>query len=70
MLIAYAFRLPPDRITGPEWMTAVGATRFDMAATIPQGAPENLVPEMVQSLLAERFKLVFHPAPGSFRHNI
>jgi uncharacterized protein (TIGR03435 family) len=65
MLIAYAFRLSPDRITGPEWMMSVGATRFDIAATILQGASENQVPEMLQSLLAERFKLVIHRANTS-----
>src|SRR5262245_25589641 len=31
MLIGYAFRLPPVRITGPDWMMDVGP-RFDIAA--------------------------------------
>jgi uncharacterized protein (TIGR03435 family) len=57
VLIGYAFRLSPDRVKGPDWM---GSTRFDIAATIPEGASKNQVPEMVQALLAERFKLAIH----------
>jgi uncharacterized protein (TIGR03435 family) len=60
MLIGYAFRFPPDRITGPEWMMGPGSTRFDIAAKIPQGVREDQVPEMVQVLLADRFRLVLH----------
>ena len=60
MLIGYAFRFPPERITGPDWMMAVGPPRFDISATIPEGASETHVPEMFQNLLAERFKLVVH----------
>ena len=58
MLIGYAFRFPPDRITGPEWLMGPGSTRFDIAAKIPQGVAADKVPEMVQDLLTERFGLV------------
>jgi uncharacterized protein (TIGR03435 family) len=37
-----------------------GPTRFDIAARMPQGASEHQVPEMIQALLAERFKLAAH----------
>jgi uncharacterized protein (TIGR03435 family) len=60
MLISYAFRFSPERITGPDWMMAVGPPRFDISATIPEGASETHVPEMFQALLAERFRLVIH----------
>ena len=60
MLIGYAFRLSPDRVTGPDWMMALGSPRFNIAATLPQGASENQVPEMFQALLADRFKLAIH----------
>jgi uncharacterized protein (TIGR03435 family) len=59
-LIGYAFRLSPDRVIGPDWMVGLGSPRFDIAATLPQGASENQVPEMVQALLADRFKLTLH----------
>jgi uncharacterized protein (TIGR03435 family) len=65
MLIGYAYRIAPDRITAPDWMTAAGATRFDISATIPQGASKNQVPEMFQALLAERFRLVARRGPAS-----
>ena len=60
MLIGYAFRLPPDRITGPDWMMGVGSARFDVRAKMAEGAPENQVPEMVRALLIERFHLTTH----------
>ena len=60
MLIGYAFRVSPERVTGPDWMMAVGPPRFDIAAKIPEGASETHIPEMLQALLAERFKLVIH----------
>ena len=59
-LIGYAFRISPDRVAGPDWMTAAGAARFEIAATLPRGAPLSQVPEMVQALLAERFHLAIH----------
>ena len=67
-LIAYAFRFPPDRITGPDWMMSLGQARFDVAAKLPQGALENQVPEMLQALLADRFKLAIHR--GTAEHAI
>jgi uncharacterized protein (TIGR03435 family) len=59
-LIAYAFRFAPDRVTGPDWMLALGSPRFDIAAKLPEGASESRVPEMVQALLADRFQLAVH----------
>jgi uncharacterized protein (TIGR03435 family) len=37
----------------------LGAPRFDIEATI-QDASQNQVPERLQALLADRFKLVVH----------
>jgi len=55
--IAAAYRVPRSRISGPVWMSG---ERFDMFAKLPQGASDHQVPEMLQSLLAERFALVLH----------
>ena len=60
MLIGYAFRHSPDRIKGADWMMALGTPRFDISATLPQGASTKLVPEMLQLLLADRFQLAIH----------
>jgi uncharacterized protein (TIGR03435 family) len=60
MLIGFAWRHPPDRIQGPDWMTGVSSPRFDIAATLPEGTSKRQVPEMLQTLLAERFQLQLH----------
>jgi uncharacterized protein (TIGR03435 family) len=54
-LIIVAYRIRPYQLPGtPDWMaTAV----FDITATIPAGASKAKVPDMLQSLLAERFGL-------------
>src|SRR5262249_25459136 len=46
-----SFRL----IGGPAW---IGADRFDITATLPDGAGRRELPMMLRALLAERFKLV------------
>jgi uncharacterized protein (TIGR03435 family) len=56
-LILTAYRLKPYQLSGPEWMRA---QRFDIAAKIPDGASREQIPEMLQALLAERFKLSMH----------
>jgi len=52
-----AYRLKDYQLSGPDWMKAV---RVDVVATLPRGAPQNDIPEMLQSLLAERFGLKIH----------
>jgi uncharacterized protein (TIGR03435 family) len=61
-LINLAFKTKRYQLTGPSWLTAnpMGMDRFDIHATLPEGATEKDVPEMLQALLVERFKLVFH----------
>jgi uncharacterized protein (TIGR03435 family) len=61
-LINIAFKMKPYQVTGPSWLTTGGMTadRFDVHATLPEGATEKDVPEMLQALLVERFKLTFH----------
>ena len=56
-LIATAYRLEVTRISGPDWMAG---QRFEIQAKIPEGANPEQVPEMLQALLAERFKLAAH----------
>lgn len=56
-LIAYAYHLPSDRISGPNWLSDA---RFDVVAKLPAGATKKQVPEMLQTMLAERFKLAVH----------
>jgi uncharacterized protein (TIGR03435 family) len=56
-LIRIAYRVKPYQVSGPDWMAA---ERFNVQATIPEGASPEQVPEMLQALLAERFKLTMH----------
>jgi uncharacterized protein (TIGR03435 family) len=56
-LLAYAYRVRPYQIAGPDWMRE---TRWDILAKLPDGASQDQVPEMLRSLLEERFKLAVH----------
>ncbi len=56
-LISYAYRVKRYQLSGPGWMNE---TRWDISAKIPEGQPDDRAPEMMQNLLAERFKLAIH----------
>jgi uncharacterized protein (TIGR03435 family) len=56
-LIVEAYKIKPFQLTGPDWMKQ---ERFDVLAKLPDGASKDQVPEMLQALLAERFKLSIH----------
>ena len=56
-LVVTAYRIKPHQLSGPDWMRS---QRFDIAAKIPDGVSKDQVPEMLQALLAERFKLSIH----------
>jgi uncharacterized protein (TIGR03435 family) len=56
-VIQMAFDLSADRISGPGWLADA---RFDILAKLPAGASKSQAPEMLQSMLAERFHLTVH----------
>ncbi len=56
-LLTYAYGVKPYQITGPDWMAT---TRFDIVAKMPDGSTKEDAPQMLQSLLEERFKLTAH----------
>ena len=56
-LIPYAYRVKRHQLSGPSWMNE---TRWDILARIPEGQAADRAPEMMQHLLAERFKLSIH----------
>ena len=56
-LIAQAYKVKSFQISGPDWMKT---ERFDIMAKLPEGATKDQVPQMLQALLAERFKLTIH----------
>jgi uncharacterized protein (TIGR03435 family) len=56
-LIRVAYGVKAYQVSGPDWMTS---ERFDVLAKLPEGASREQVPDMLQALLAERFKLTVH----------
>lgn len=59
-LIRVAYKIKTYQLTSPDWMNGMSAQRWDIMAKMPPGANKDQVPEMIQALLAERFKLEFH----------
>jgi uncharacterized protein (TIGR03435 family) len=59
-LICVAYKVKPAEVAGnPAWLNAgADADHFNILAKMPEGATKDQVPEMLQALLAERFKLV------------
>jgi len=55
--ISTAFRVRGNQIIGPDWL---GSQRFDIVAKIPDGVSQTDVPEMLQTLLADRFQMKMH----------
>lgn len=58
-LITKAYDVKAYQVQGPSWMTPT-SQRFDIVANLPAGATKEQVPQMLQALLAERFKLAVH----------
>src|SRR5688500_4052440 len=56
-LIAEAFGVRTDQVTGPTWLTT---ERYDIVANIPPGATKDDFKLMLADLLRERFRLRFH----------
>ena len=49
-----AFRMRAFQIVTPDW---IATARFDIQGKLPEGATPDQAPEMLQSLLEERFKM-------------
>jgi uncharacterized protein (TIGR03435 family) len=58
-LIATAYNVKAFQITGPDWIGDM-SQRVDIVAKMPEGATVDQAPQMLQALLADRFKLVVH----------
>ncbi len=56
-LLTQAYKVKEHQLTTPDWMDN---QRYDIVAKLPEGATKEQVPEMIQTLLAERFKLTMH----------
>jgi len=56
-VIRTAYKVKQFQLSGPDWMSA---ERWDIQAKMPEGATKDDVPQMLQALLADRFKLQIH----------
>jgi hypothetical protein len=52
--IAMAYRLKLYQVTGPDW---ISSERFDLSAKLPAGSTSEQIPEMLRSLLKQRFQM-------------
>ena len=59
-LIVEAYKVKAYQITGPDWLGGTSAQRFSIQAKLPEGADKDQAPQMLQALLADRFKLAVH----------
>jgi uncharacterized protein (TIGR03435 family) len=56
-VIAVAWGIPKFRVDGPAWLDN---ERYTISAKVPSGAESAQIPAMFQSLLRDRFGLMFH----------
>jgi uncharacterized protein (TIGR03435 family) len=56
-VLTQAYKVKEQQLIAPDWMEN---TRFDIVAKLPEGATKEQVPAMLQTMLADRFKLVTH----------
>ena len=56
-LLTAAFKVPLAQVDAPEFART---EYFEVQATIPAGAAREQLPEMLQTMLGERFKLAYH----------
>jgi uncharacterized protein (TIGR03435 family) len=56
-LVALAYNMRGYQVAGPDWMSS---DRFDIEATMPEGASKDDAPAMLRALLEDRFKLSAH----------
>jgi uncharacterized protein (TIGR03435 family) len=61
--LAFAYGVKEYQISGPSWL---GDVRYDIVAKGPEGTRHEQLPAMMQSLLAERFKLQVHHETKEF----
>jgi uncharacterized protein (TIGR03435 family) len=58
-----AYRVKLYQVTGPEWLAT---EKFDISAKLPDGVPREQVPDMLQTLLTDRFQIQMHRETKDF----
>jgi uncharacterized protein (TIGR03435 family) len=62
-IVGMAYRVKPNQIIGPDWLSG---QRYTIAAKLPDGASQDQVPQMLQSLLTDRFQMKTHRETREF----
>lgn len=62
-LLSFAYGVKIFQISGPSWMAS---ERYDITATIPEGATKEQFAVMLQNLLLDRFKIKLHHETKEF----
>jgi uncharacterized protein (TIGR03435 family) len=62
-LVRMAYQVKTYQVVGPEWLES---ERFSIDAKLPAGSTKEQVPEMLKSLLADRFHLKYHNESREF----
>ncbi len=65
-LVATAFDVDPGNVSGPEWISRNGAQLYALTATMPSDTSRHDFELMLQTLLAEQFKIKLHHQPKMF----
>jgi uncharacterized protein (TIGR03435 family) len=55
--LMFAYGVPEQQVTGPDWIMT---ERYDIAASVSEPASRDELKNMLQPLLADRFKLALH----------
>jgi uncharacterized protein (TIGR03435 family) len=61
--VAFAYGVKEYQVSGPPW---IGELKFDIVAKGPGGTRREQLPQMMQALLAQRFKLQAHTESKEF----
>lgn len=56
-MVGISYRVKPNQIFGPDW---ISSQRYNVAAKLPDGASQDQVPAMLQTLLADRLQMKTH----------
>jgi len=67
LILTRAFRVQPPQLDAPDF---VSDEFFAIQATFPAGATRDQLPEMLQAMLAERFKLTYHREIRNYQMNV
>jgi uncharacterized protein (TIGR03435 family) len=58
-----AYQVKDYQVTGPEW---IAQERYSIAAKLPAGASRSQIPDMLKTLLTERFQIKMHHESKEF----